>query len=212
MSIIQYPKNIYSQQGIGLVEVMVALLLLAVAVLGFSAMQMSAVKATDESLLRTRALTVLRGGAEVMRLNPSPEAITGFQAGVNAATSSVSTGGTNITVNSCVTSNVSCSPVQLATRDGLVIRQHALDNNMNVSLVTCPQTGTTTTTTVATSTTSATSVTTIGQNLKCFVASWGTTAAVLSDGAVTTTGKTMNCADSKGVYNPGAQCFIMEAY
>ena len=52
----------YSQQGIGLIEVMVALMLLAIAVLGFSAMQMTAVKATDESLMRTRALTVIRGG------------------------------------------------------------------------------------------------------------------------------------------------------
>ena len=40
--------NVFSiQRGVGLVEVMVALLLLAVAVLGFSAMQLSAVKATD---------------------------------------------------------------------------------------------------------------------------------------------------------------------
>jgi len=41
--------NTFSQQrGVGLVEVLVALLLLAVAVLGFTAMQMSAIKATDE--------------------------------------------------------------------------------------------------------------------------------------------------------------------
>ncbi|WP_240365842.1 prepilin-type N-terminal cleavage/methylation domain-containing protein [Psychrobacter sp. KH172YL61] len=37
-------KNINNQYGVGLVEVLVALLLLAVAVLGFSAMQMTAVK------------------------------------------------------------------------------------------------------------------------------------------------------------------------
>ena len=53
-------KNINNQYGVGLVEVLVALLLLAVAVLGFSAMQMTAVKATDESLMRTRALTIMR--------------------------------------------------------------------------------------------------------------------------------------------------------
>ena len=56
-----------SQKGIGLIEVLVALMLLAIAVLGFTAMQMTAVKATDESLMRTRALTVLRGAAEMMR-------------------------------------------------------------------------------------------------------------------------------------------------
>lgn len=36
-----------SQKGIGLIEVLVALMLLAIAVLGFTAMQMTAVKATD---------------------------------------------------------------------------------------------------------------------------------------------------------------------
>ena len=44
-----------SQKGIGLIEVLVALMLLAIAVLGFTAMQMTAVKATDERLMRTRA-------------------------------------------------------------------------------------------------------------------------------------------------------------
>lgn len=44
-----------SQQGIGLIEVLVALLLLAVAVLGFSAMQITAIKATDETILRSQA-------------------------------------------------------------------------------------------------------------------------------------------------------------
>ena len=47
-----------SQQGVGLIEVMVALLLLAVAVLGFSALQMNALNATDESLVRSRAMSV----------------------------------------------------------------------------------------------------------------------------------------------------------
>ena len=41
----------HQQQGVGLVEVMVALLLLAVGVMGFAALQMTAIKATDESLV-----------------------------------------------------------------------------------------------------------------------------------------------------------------
>ena len=60
-----------SQKGIGLIEVLVALMLLAIAVLGFTAMQMTAVKATDESLMRTRALTVLRGAC-LLYTSPSP--------------------------------------------------------------------------------------------------------------------------------------------
>ena len=59
-----------TQAGIGLIEVMVALLLLAVAVLGFSAMQLSAIKATDESLMRTRSMYTIKTLSEGMRILP----------------------------------------------------------------------------------------------------------------------------------------------
>lgn len=59
------------QKGFGLIEVLVALLLLSVAVLGFSAMQMRAIKATDETLVRSDAMVVIRNISEDMRLYPS---------------------------------------------------------------------------------------------------------------------------------------------
>ena len=59
-----------SQRGVGLIEVLVAVLLLSVAVLGFSALQMRAISATDESLVRTKSLTLVRNLAEVMRAYP----------------------------------------------------------------------------------------------------------------------------------------------
>lgn len=58
------------EQGIGLVEVLVAVLLLSIAVLGFSALQVRAISATDESLVRTKSLTIVRNLAEVMRAYP----------------------------------------------------------------------------------------------------------------------------------------------
>ena len=58
-----------NQRGVGLVEVMVALLLLAVAVLGFSALQLNALSATDESLVRSRAMSMSKQLSENMRLN-----------------------------------------------------------------------------------------------------------------------------------------------
>ena len=58
------------EQGIGLVEVLVAVLLLSVAVLGFSPLQMRAISTTDESVVRTKSLTVVRNLAEVMRAYP----------------------------------------------------------------------------------------------------------------------------------------------
>ena len=63
-------NNSMHQQGVGLVEVLVAVLLLSVAVLGFSALQVRAISATDESLVRTKSLTIVRNLAEVMRAYP----------------------------------------------------------------------------------------------------------------------------------------------
>ena len=51
-----------NQQGFGLIEVMVSLLILAIAVLGFAAMQGQAIKATDESLERTQSLVMMCSG------------------------------------------------------------------------------------------------------------------------------------------------------
>ena len=98
-------RQLVSQRGVGLVEVLVALLLLAVAVLGFSAMQMTAVKATDESLMRTRALTIMRGGAEAMRANSS---------GINAFKTAVNGSNNSITIDGVVT--VSYTHLTLPTK------------------------------------------------------------------------------------------------
>lgn len=181
-----------TQAGVGLIEVMVALLLLAVAVLGFSAMQMTAIKATDESLMRTRSLTIMRGGAEAMRTNPT--GINAFRAAINGATDSVSIDGKAITKDSCVqntnvapTAAASCTINQLATRDGLLMKSYATANDINMAMVPngCPGTS---------------------DRRQCFVASWGDTTVELNDTAPNA------CANADGTYKNGAECFIMEAY
>lgn len=57
------------QKGVGLVEVMVALLLLSVAVLGFIALQVRASVAGSESFGRTQAMAIAQDLAERVRLN-----------------------------------------------------------------------------------------------------------------------------------------------
>ena len=187
-------KIVDTQAGVGLIEVMVALLLLAVAVLGFSAMQMTAVKATDESLMRTRSLAIMRGGAETMRTNPS--GIAAFKTALNGTSDTVNIDGKNITKNSCITSAntaptaaTSCTIDQLATRDALLLKSYANANDINIGMVPggCPGTSG-------------------KQELQCFVASWGDTTVELSD----TEAKA--CAKANGSYKNGAECFIMEAY
>ena len=183
-----------TQAGVGLIEVMVALLLLAVAVLGFSAMQMSAIKATDESLMRTRSLAIMRGGAETMRTNPS--GIAAFKTAINGSSDSVTFDSKVITKISCVTSAntaptaaASCTINQLATRDGLLLKSYASANDINIGMAPngCPGTSG-------------------NQELQCFVASWGDTTVDLSDTAPKA------CAKANGSYKNGAECFIMEAY
>lgn len=186
-------NRLIQQQGVGLVEVLVALLLLAVAVLGFTAMQMAAVKATDESLMRTRALTIMRGGAEAMRTNT--DGINAFKAALNGSSNTVSIDGKSITKDSCVqnaatapAANTSCTIKQLATRDGLLLKSYAAANDILIGLAPdgCPGT--------------------VGNQVRqCFVASWGATTLALDD-------SDKACANADGTYKNGAECFIMEAY
>ena len=61
----------HQQKGVGLIEVLVALLLLAIAVLGYVALQTKAIAASQESILKTQAQSVMKGLAENIRTNNS---------------------------------------------------------------------------------------------------------------------------------------------
>lgn len=183
-----------SQDGLGLVEVLVALLLLSVAILGFTAMQMTAIKATDESLMRTRALTVMRGAAEMLRTNS--ESSSAFKAAVNGTASSINIDNMVVTKDSCIKTTATapvatdgCTANQLATRDGLLVKHYASINSMSIGLAPngCPGTSG-------------------NQERQCFIASWGKTNVKLNDDDKDA------CANTNGTYKNGAECFIMEAY
>jgi type IV pilus assembly protein PilV len=58
-----------TQTGVGLVEVMVALLLLGVAVLGFIALQVRAISASEEAGQNVQAMNLARDLSERMRMN-----------------------------------------------------------------------------------------------------------------------------------------------
>ncbi len=63
--------NSHYQKGVGLMEVLVAMLILAIAILGYAALQVRATTATEESMKRSDALIILNGLAEKIRLNPN---------------------------------------------------------------------------------------------------------------------------------------------
>ena len=207
-----------NQTGVGLVEVLVAVLLLSVAVLGFSALQVRAVSATDESLVRTKSLTIVRNLAEVMRTYPNAYVTgsgTSFTTELSTKTGAVpiiqaivsSSATDNITVdNSVITRsgclsdgvttvdskqvpNKACNSNQLATRDALIVKAQASAEDIKLAVVTCPGT-----------TTQAI------QSQMCIVTAWNDTKAMLDATDVAA------CADANGVYKEGSQCLISEAY
>lgn len=215
-------SNLTSQRGVGLIEVLVAVLLLSIAILGFSALQIRAVSANDESLVRTKSMTVVRNLAEVMRAYPeayvtgsgsafvsvSPDtasAVPTIQAiitstatdNVKVDTKTISRNGTENCLSTGTTTNANskripnklCNINQLATRDALMVKQLAKDEDIKLAVVTCPGT-----------TTQAI------QRQMCIVTAWNDTKALLDDS------DDKACASTKGVYKTGSQCLISEAY
>lgn len=59
------------QEGVGMMEVLVALILLAIAVMGFIALQVRAASAGGEAFERTQAMAIAQDLAERVRLNPT---------------------------------------------------------------------------------------------------------------------------------------------
>lgn len=176
-------SHIHSQQGIGLVEVLVAVLLLSVAVLGFSALQLQSIKATEESLVRTQALSVVRGLAENMRANPSK--MKAYQDAINTPDESK--------IGICRELSEKCNSEQIATKEANIAVSKLKNYDITMSMVTCPGTG------------SSTPDTAVFSEIKCVIAAWGDTVPAMSD--------TDNaCANAKGVYKSGSTCVIVEAY
>ena len=148
-------RKINNQRGVGLIEVLVALLLLTIGVLGFTALQLRAVNATEEAMLRTEAMNLARDLAEKIRTNRS--AFATYTANLTvAAPSSTATPAclqTNGT-NPCTTAT------QMANYDTAQIVNKANALGMTVSLPNCQVTG--------------------SQNRQCVYVAWGNTKAINS--------------------------------
>lgn len=177
-------KTRQHQKGVGLIEVLVALLLLAVGVLGYSILQIRAVDASSEALARSQGMLILRSLAENMRANPAaqinyPAAVRGF---------------TNITAAPTVPSptcfNSVCTPAQMANFDAYMAARSAFVIGMNITMASCPGVGS------------------APIQRQCLFAAWGNTALSATD----TTADVTNCMSPAGVYINGSNCLMMEAY
>lgn len=124
-------KIINKQAGVGMVEVLVALVLLAIGVLGFAALQLKAVEAGEEALLRSQATLLLRGLTESIRANPNgqsfyPAKVQSY-AGITSSPSEP---------KSCI--DTTCTAEQMATYDAFLVARSASNVGINITMATCP--------------------------------------------------------------------------
>lgn len=120
------------QSGVGLLEVLIALLLLAVAVLGFSAMQMRAIQATDETLTRSDAMVIVRNVSEDLRMYADKAQKDVY---ITALNSSTTTPPTN-----CASTTSSCSKTDQAKYHAAQAKALAKTANIKVGADYCPET------------------------------------------------------------------------
>ncbi|WP_180112997.1 type IV pilus modification protein PilV [Acinetobacter sp. YH12073] len=140
-----------SQQGVGLMEVLVALLLLSIGVLGYTALQVKAVEASTEAAQRSHAIFVLKGLAESMRANNAGRA--SYMALVNQdIPTTISTACINPT-------NTGCDVTAMARNDVQQAQANARNFGLHLRMENCPGT---------------TSVT-VADRRNCLFAAWGET-------------------------------------
>lgn len=115
------------QRGVGMMEVLVALLILAIGVLGFVALQYRALEASAESTNRVQAITIARDLAERIRVNRNAFATykTELSTAANQKTSKTN----------CLTAN--CSNTDLADFDVSQVVNRATTFGMTMNIMNC---------------------------------------------------------------------------
>lgn len=127
--------RIKKQQGVGMIEVLVALLLLAIGVMGFTALQLKAVDATAEAMSKIEAMNVARDIAERIRVNK--KGLATYVAELNKTTQ------TNITtagLKKCL-GNTVCTSTEMSKFDVAQIVSQAKSTAMQISLPNCQVVG-----------------------------------------------------------------------
>lgn len=126
-----------AQVGVGLIEVMVALLLLTVAVLGYTALQGQAIKATNESFERSQSMVIMRNIAEKIHANPSAVAI--YETKIN------NTDSTTAPTKQCGLDSVAvttlCTATELAVAESYKIKMDLQNYDFQIQMHPCPNTG-----------------------------------------------------------------------
>lgn len=193
--------NIASKQtGVGLIEVMVALLLLSIAILGYSALQAQAIKATNESFERSQSLVMMRNIAEKIHANPS--AIETYEEGLNESYSSSSAPTSQCGLDGVVADL--CDPTELAEAESYSLKAELQNYDFQIQMHPCPNTG-------GSGANAATNI----MYSYCLISAWGDTTPTIG------TDEDVDCLTSRvtdddvvkvagGSYHPKSTCMMME--
>lgn len=179
---IQNTSQNKKQQGVGLIEVLVALLLLAIAVLGYVALQTKAIALSQESVVKTQAQSVMKSLAESIRTNNASRDV--YSSKVNGYIAS------SVVPKNCSTSD--CTSTELVNFDAFNSKQYASSFGLTLGMAVCPG--------MAAGSTFA---------RQCIFASWGNTKLTQAAGVLDYS-KCMTA--SNGVYVSNASCLMMELY
>lgn len=177
--------NSLRQQGSGLIEVMVAIAVLGVGVLGFAGLQARALQASGESYYRSQAMAIAQDLAERVRLNR--EGLSTYVTTSNWSFLTPMTSNLSLCIPTTTSATVTCNAATMATFDMNEIRYRAatmLPSGL-VNMRQCP-TGAVISTTP----------------LNCVMVSW--------DGDLPTAGTDGECVNDDGLYNGSPNCVMLE--
>lgn len=175
-------KSLVAQRGVGLMEVLVALVILAIGILGFSALQLRGIEATQEANEQSVAMNLARDLAERMRINRT--ALATYKTAINDKYDSKDdcVGITAINNGSDNLALPICNSVAMAEHDASEIIQKAENMGQTVVVAGC-----------------------VKSNVNCIYVAWGPT-------TITSTSLEQCIDTTTGAYLMNSKCLVMEAF
>lgn len=180
--------NKKNQFGVGMIEVLVSLLIIAIAVMGFVALQVRAIQASQDAVIKTQAMHFMQSISESMRINNLAKA--DYLTSIN--TYSLNATGTPLTASKKCNEEL-CEGSQFAMFESYDISRQAQEYGIRLAIATCPG--------IAAAT---------PNNLKrlCLFSAWDKTTFSGTVAAINYS----NCMTNTGSYVQSSRCLMMEAY
>lgn len=184
----------HHQQGMGLVEVLVALLLLAIGILGFALLQVKALDSSIEASKRIQAMSLAKDIAERIRANQDglTKEIEGtdeqgekevYKAYVRAFSGKENL--SSYSYSACFSNATACDSEKFAAEDAKQALYNAYQKGMKIGVNQCAGTG-------------------IQRNRYCIYVAWDETNPKDGSGS--------NDCTTNGNYGSNTKCIVLEAY